>query len=531
MSSEYRVYIKNGVKNVEIEIPEIYRDPSSETNTDQIKTYLCNTVDINYDNLFVDIKRNKGIKRKCYNYEVENGDELYFYYENVDKIDFSKIDLKSGFSNTMDLKYHKHNFSESDLNRIMSKEELHVKKIEIIMTEINSLISSINNIEIIDSITSFYIVGFNVDHIYQLPLTIIDNYWYFGQLNSNNKPTGIGYIYDHVNKIYYEGKFSDFVISEGKSLVMSNDQYYATCISYVNFQQNDHGLRKYLFRNEFYVGKFLEDKYDSNGVLITDIGKYVGFFKDHLFNSYGLMSYINGDLYSGYWYNGKRNIFGKIKYSNENYYSGIWNEDKYDNFGIFYNNKFKIAYLGTFKDNKCTFNKDEFKLIDGHVFYSDYIGERNNNVEINNDEIKQISSEKIYQHNLLLNSFNNNKPLNSHNDFTQNHYIGHYDFTKKFYGIGMLFYNSEMEIIKNYNNVIKYSNEFYDDHYKGYRSYYSLFLNGIPNIFGIINYENGDRYIGNIKNGKLNGIGTVFKKNGERIKAFWNNNVKINNIN
>lgn len=531
MSSDYRVYIKNGISNVEIEIPEIYRDPNSETNTDQIKTYLCNTIDIDYDNLFVDIKRNRGIKRKCNSSEVENGDELYFYYQNNKKIDYSKINLKSGSSSAFNAKFNNYNFLESDLKMIVTKEDDHFEKIEIIINDINNFLTRIQNSDDIEFIRSLTIISFIKDHLYQLPFTIIDNFWYFGNLNSNRKPTGYGYIYDPLKKSYYEGEFSDFIISGGKSLIMSEDAYYSKCYFYMNFKQTDKGSRKYLFRNELYIGKFSEDKYENDGILINDSGKYIGFFKDHLIDSYGIMIYSNGDIYSGYWHNGKRNIFGKIKYKNGNYYSGIWCEDKFDEFGIYYNNKYRITYIGTFKDNKCTFNKDEFKLIDNHLFYSDYIGERINNLEIKDDEIKHILSEKIYDKNLLLTSINKNKVLNSKSDFNQNHYIGHYDYTKRFYGIGMLFHNSENVISKNYEDILKYSKEYYENKYKGYRSYYSLFLDGIPNVFGMINYENGDKYIGNIKNGKLNGIGTFIKNNGERIKAFWDNNRKIHNIN
>ena len=53
--SDYRVYIKYDSEDVELDIPDIYRDPDSETNSDQIKTFLANDSDINFTDLNCDI--------------------------------------------------------------------------------------------------------------------------------------------------------------------------------------------------------------------------------------------------------------------------------------------------------------------------------------------------------------------------------------------------------------------------------------------------------------------------------------------
>ena len=72
--SDYTVYINDGADDVEYDIPDIYRDTDSETNSDQIKTYISSNFNIDFSNLSIDINRKGKLKRKCSNYEILDGE-------------------------------------------------------------------------------------------------------------------------------------------------------------------------------------------------------------------------------------------------------------------------------------------------------------------------------------------------------------------------------------------------------------------------------------------------------------------------
>ena len=95
--------------------------------------------------------------------------------------------------------------------------------------------------------------------------------------------------------------------------------------------------------------------------------------------------------------------------------------------------------------------------------------------------------------------------------------------------MGKLYYNYGSDLINNELNLdlSLYSLEYENLKFSGFRCYHSLFENGYPNGFGMIDYENGDRYIGSITNGQINGEGLFIKTTGERIKALWYNGLLI----
>lgn len=524
--SDYRVYIKSGTESVEVNIPDIYKDPDSETNTDQIKKYLTDDIGINYNDLCIDVKRKGKIKRNCDNYEIIDGDDIYAYKsDKSNEIDITKIKINSGFYNIRDEKYYKHNFKSSDLEIVLNNDEKHKKKIEEILNEMKSTIEMIKDIDDINFIKGLTIFSFSNLHLKDFPFHEINNLYYFGFFNNKHLPVGFSYCYDKINKIYYEGNFSDFNIYNGKSLVLNkNDSYYSSGLLYSNFEQSNKGSRKYLFKNEVYIGSFDKNFYSDSGTLITDIGKYIGLFKNGFYNSYGMMIYKNNDIYVGFWYNGKRSIFGKLKYSNGDYYSGTWYNDKKEVFGSYFDAKGKITYIGSFKDDMRTFINDEYTLIAGNSFYTDCIGDYESSLKLVEKGIDQSTCSCVYDHShLVLNNFSNKIHIEE-NNCRQIYYIGHFDFQKQFYGMGKLFYNYNKGIIDNkVSHLNLYSEEFENEKFKGYRCYHCLFESGSPNGFGMINYENGDKYIGNIKNGQVNGNGTLIKNSGERIKAFWVN--------
>lgn len=523
--SVYNVYFKTASDNIEVDIPDIYKDADSETNSEQIKVYICNKLGMNYDSVIFDLKRNKIWKRKCNNeIVILDNDELYFYLrDNSQDIDIKRLKLETGFRSINNALYCTNVNSEKLLNKILSEDELYTEKINILFNDLSHLI---NNETIKDFIENFIIyLNTPLKLKISFPFNEYNGGWFFGFMN-NKKPHGFGFYYDYINKIYYEGRFVNDCINYAKCLNINT--YFSYNDLYINYKECGKGMKVYLDIYEKYEGFFNEGIYSGGGKLINNNGLFTGLFKDGLANGYGCMIYKNGDIYSGFWSNNKRNIYGKIIYNNGNYYSGTWIDDYINIFGMFYDSNINITYIGTFNNGKRTFKKDEHIIIDGSFLDSDIIGEHCNEIESSENEYIQKSTNTLYlMEKLLLDTFCNTKQ-NNLNDCRQKYYIGHYDLMQNFYGFGKLFYNRNN---KPYNNDVSsyevYSNEYLKNKYNGYRTYHTTFSDGLPNGFGMIEFENGDRYIGGISKGEVSGNGTLFKKDGTKIKAFWNRNISI----
>lgn len=524
--SDYRIFFRGETDTTEVDIPEYYKDSDSETTSEQIKTYLCKELNILYDTLLIDLKRDNKIKKKIKECDIEDGDELYFYVNNkTNQIDIKKLKLKTGFNNVIENYSASYGYRDSDLKMILSHEDNYKEKIEEILKIFNQILEY--NLEQDDR---SFILGSQIYrsimvNIYGFPYCSFHNGYYFGKME-DKLPCGYGFYFDFTTKIYYEGSFNGFFIESGKHISLDqNNLSYGTCEKYQDFKQNGRGIRKYFFKNEMYAGNFLNDYYHS-GNLVNDIGKYNGLFRNGIYHGYGIINYKSGEVYSGLWCNGKRNISGKIKYQNGNYYSGSWNNDNIDDFGCYYDNKMNLTYIGTFKDGKRSFIKDEFTLIQGHLFLSDFFGEYQVNfVNINNITQQQIHQKIFDGPNIVLMGYDNENKER----YNQVSYFGHFNFLKHFYGLGKLYYNHTKELINNnYEHLDNYSTEYINEKHKGFRCYHTMFEGGYPNGFGLVKYENGDKYIGNIRNGHINGNGVLYKLDGRKIRGFWNNGILVN---
>ena len=62
-------------------------------------------------------------------------------------------------------------------------------------------------------------------------------------------------------------------------------------------------------------------------------GKYVGEMKDGIPHGQGSLTYKNGEVYEGYWFNGKRHGRGIMRYKNGEVYEGQWDFDRIDGKG------------------------------------------------------------------------------------------------------------------------------------------------------------------------------------------------------
>ncbi len=370
--SDYRVFLKTSGENVEIEIPDIYKDPDSETYTDQIKTYLCKEKNIDFDSIKVDVKRNKRILKNCQNIEIMNDDEVYFLIDHSLLEKFQGVSMKTGYNSVKQKSII--NFDplliQNHLDSIFNNYQNQINDIKItISTFCESLEKSIFK----DKIYEFFIFN-DVENLFnQFQMTIISNCYYFCPFH-NGRPRGVGFMFDSRNKIYREGNFIDNRIIQGKMLKLGAIRVYSEAQCYLDGNEYNIGTIHYFDIKETYTGFLHNGQYYASGTLEDQDGIYIGRFIECKRSGYGIMRYKNGDYYYGFWSNGKKNTYGKHKYCNGDYYTGVYIDGLENEHGIYYDRKSNITYSGTFCNGKPTYNKHEFKLFSGHIFYGDFFG-------------------------------------------------------------------------------------------------------------------------------------------------------------
>jgi len=160
----------------------------------------------------------------------------------------------------------------------------------------------------------------------------INNYLYYEGNFVNNKYNGFGKIYYNNKKIRYAGNFKN-------NLKDGNGKLYD------------------IKGNLLYDGNFKEDKkngegkyYDPNFSLVSPV--YNGNWDNDMYNGKGLINYVFGDYYLGYFLNNKKEGKGKL-YENSNCYEGYFKNDKKNGKGILkiYNknsNRSTVIYDGIF---------------------------------------------------------------------------------------------------------------------------------------------------------------------------------------
>lgn len=518
----FRVYFKVGSDNIELNIPDIYRDSDSETTTDQLRTHLATNLEIDYYNLEVDVKRDTKIRRKCKDYTLEDEDEVFFYETVSQVIDVNKLKMKIGFSSAIQSLNAPNEYSEKILESITNREEEHRVKAEEVIRIFRAFLDKINDHDDRSFIGLLAIMNYTVLHTNCYPFMQLKNRYYFCYFDNEGQAKGLGYMFDFDTLTYYQGQFNDMSIYHGRSVCMSDDGFYTACKLYVDGMSANEGIKKYFFRNEVYSGCFVDNLYGNSGSLTNNDGVYNGKFKSGKRSMLGTMKYSNGDVYIGYWSNGKRSFHGKMNYANGDHYIGSWSEDKKDDFGLYYDKCMNITYVGTFKDDKRSFNDDEYYLHKGNHQFSTITGAYEVELAIDNNNNKTtIIAKTCYDGNLLLNCSSKNIPCD---EFTQRQcfYTGNFDIMRQFYGYGRLFINPNFDIIKNKTVKDQYSPGYIQDRFNGYIIFTGMFDDNKLNGFGMITYTNGDRYFGTVKDNTRNGHGTMIKNDGTRYSGFWN---------
>jgi len=536
--SEYDVYIKTATEDVKVDLPDIYRDEDSETNTDQIKKYISDTLGVDYYTVVINVKRNGKMNRNWDNREICNGDILYIEFKNKEKEqDLSKLKMKVGFSNNVNAIYADYNYTEKDLENVLTVEEEYKQNLDMILSEVSRVHSLVTDQDMDKMLHMLLCRSFKPVHFTALPMHKIDDLLgskclYYGKLDINGYMCGTGYLYLIKEKKYFEGTFCGVNIFNASCLDMGERPSLTRCNFFNALNAHGNGDISYIVENIHYTGHFENGLYHGKGVLINNLGIYNGLFKEGLFNGYGTMKYINGEYYMGFWCNGKRNMFGKMLYKDKSQYVGTWINDMREEMGSLYIPELENHYVGTFHNDNATFIEGEFVILNKFPIHNHIIGEMELCLkETENGKIHSVHGKHIHiKDNAKSHSFKNYL-LDSIGPNRQGYYIGQFDHNDIEYGMGKLFSNRDEKIIDNSgpcNNA--YSYEFTAQRYKGFREYQCIFVGGTPNGFGMVKFENGEVYIGHFRNGNLHGSGIMKYNDGKTVKGFWRNNLLRNDL-
>lgn len=527
---EYDVYIITENDNVEVDIPDIYKDDDSETDIDQVKNYLVEKYNIDFYALKVKIKRGNKMLKITNSIEILDGDKVYF---EVDQ-DYLKqkgivFEMKSGFSNSSDTIY-RHNaipYREDMLNRVIEYEISYKENISKILADFKILYDRINSEKSKHLINSLMISKFNINFFNKLPMqffTYLDNnYIYFGEINKNKNICGFGFLYNSDLKIYYEGIFSGLNVFNAIRLDLNNvNPTFTKCGIFENLTPIGICEIIYLLNNDSISGTIKNNDFTGRILHVTDIGIYDGFYKNGKYNGYGKMQYKNGDIYYGYWKNNKRDIYGKMIYKTKEVYIGVWSNDLREEFGILLDKSHNKSYVGSFKNDLPTYNKDEFIILKKSNHNDNtIIGEMEKNIKKEMDEYLILFGVSIFNKSeLKINQFVNIKLEKLNND-KQSYYIGQFNNDHIENGFGRLFFNPNINPIERDSFDYLSSNKDIKEIYDGFVEYQCMFQNGKPNGFGIVRYSDGRKYIGNLKNGYFHGEGIFITSNGDVLKAKW----------
>lgn len=124
-----------------------------------------------------------------------------------------------------------------------------------------------------------------------------------------------------------------------------------------------------------YVNGDIYDGYYKDGLRHGDNGTYTynahgteevkdtykGSWADNEKNGIGIQIYTNVGRYQGYWKDGQRNGEGVMIYENEDIYSGQWRAGKKDGQGTYIFKKTGMKYVGSFKNGQMVNGKWLYK--------------------------------------------------------------------------------------------------------------------------------------------------------------------------
>ena len=276
------------------------------------------------------------------------------------------------------------------------------------------------------------------------------NQIYIGSYNIKGNFNGYGILYEidnqeNTNK-KIEGFFLDGILNNESRIFTSNNEFYSG--KFINNKLNGEG---HFIKNEIeYIGNFLNNLQNGKGKEIyndnstfeglflngnkikgkfiwNDGNSYDGEIQNDLFNGFGIYEWGKNKKYEGNWKNGKMNGKGKILYSDGSFYEGdfidnlrcgygkyVWNKNKYYD-GQWNNDK---------QNGKGIYNKNGYIVkgfwIDGKIISGHNNRKNNKRTEINKfHNIKEENEHSITNrtinsiNGIILNNNNTNENINT----------------------------------------------------------------------------------------------------------------------
>jgi hypothetical protein len=312
----------------------------------------------------------------------------------------------------------------------------------------------------------------------------------------------------------YIAKENDILNGVGNNLsAPKQEATLEQCIVIINRILKNNKGKEFTYNNNKNLIPY-DNEVEDVDVIEYSIGKYTGELKNSIPNGTGTMIYDNGDIYEGEWIDGLRHGNGIFTTYNEDgevaTYNGNWENDKKNGSGIYKDEDYE--YMGSWKNDK----KHGNGTLESTVI--EYIGQWV-------DGYMQGQGEYIFH---FLESF-------------KQHYVGEL-YMDSFSGVGKLETFEDGKLTKVENGYFvrdhftgedknlplpknsRYLNITIDNDtgkYYGETSLNTSTYDYEANGYGIINFENGNKYIGLWKNNQYNGLGTLIKSNGSSTEGYW----------
>jgi len=306
------------------------------------------------------------------------------------------------------------------------------------------------------------------------------------------------------------------------------------------------GQGTYTFANgNIYIGEFKDGKRNGQGTTTSTSGnKYVGEYKDDKLGGQGTYIYANGDRHVGEYRDGKRNGQGTYTFASGNKYVGEYKDDKFNGQGTYtfsdgekYVGEFKDGkyngqgtntlpnsnnYVGEFKDGKRN-GQGTFTVANGNKYVGEYKDDKRNGqgtlYSSNGSVINQgiwadnnfVRSEPVQQASVANQTV---AVASAQSNLTQTNLPACQGTDSHSW--------SNCAGTFTHTNGEKYIGEFKDGKYIGQGTYtfprgdkyVGEFKDGKRNGQGTFTFANGNKYVGEYKDDKRNGQGTEYASNG-----------------
>ncbi|MBM77257.1 MAG: hypothetical protein CL846_02130 [Crocinitomicaceae bacterium] len=173
----------------------------------------------------------------------------------------------------------------------------------------------------------------------------------------NGKINGYGIKYYKSGEKEYEGEWkNDKMNGSGTYYYFESGEKYIGLFKDNLFDGN--GIRYYKSGEKKYEGEWKNDKMNGAGIFYYEPGgKYIGAFKDDLFNGNGIRYYKSGEKeYEGEWKNDKMNGSGTYYRESGEKYIGAFKDDLFNGNGISYYKSGEKEYEGEWENSKMNGN-------------------------------------------------------------------------------------------------------------------------------------------------------------------------------